>query len=355
MTFQEGGTVMKAMVYRRSGGPEVITAEESEIPVPGPGEVLVRTAVSGVNPTDWKSRRGYGSDPAAGWQIPNHDGAGRVVGLGEGVDPARLNERVWLYETAYQRPWGTAAEYTLVPEANALPLAASASYELGASLGVPFLTAHLCLTVGERTPDRLAPGALSGRTVLVQGGAGAVGNAAIQLARWAGATVISTVSSAEKAKLAEVAGSTHVLDYRQQDVAAEVRKLAPDGVDVVVEVAAPVNAATDAAVLGLHGVVAIYAGTADEEVVVPLRSMMTINARWQFLLLYSAPAAAKAAAIESVQAALADGVLRVGDDAGLPLHRFDLDDTAAAHAAVADGAIGKVLITVAADPPRVTS
>jgi NADPH:quinone reductase len=344
---------MKAMVYRRSGGPEVITAEELEIPAPGPGEVLVRTAVSGVNPTDWKARQG--ADPAGGWQIPNQDGSGRVVAVGEGVDQARLDERVWLWESAYQRPWGTAAEYTLVPHEQAVPLAPGASYELGAALGIPFLTAHLCLTAGETMPDLLAPEALSGRTVLVQGGAGAVGNAAIQLARWAGATVISTVSSAEKAKLAEAAGSTQVIDYRRQDVTAEVRKIAPDGVDVVVEVAGPVNAATDAAVLALHGVVAMYAGTGDEEVVVPLRPMMMINARWQCLLIYTAAAAAKAAAVEGVTAAVAAGAVRIGDDAGLRLHRFDLEQTPAAHAAVADGAIGKVLITVDEDPVRQAS
>jgi NADPH2:quinone reductase len=342
---------MKAMVYRRSGGPEVIEAEDLEIPKPGAGEVLVRMAVSGVNPTDWKSRRGYGSGPEEGWQIPNQDGAGLVVEVGEGVDPGLVNQRVWLWESAYRRPWGTAAEYTLVLADHAVPLDPAASYELGATLGVPFLTAHLCLTAGASGPTRLARGALSSRTVLVQGGAGAVGNAAIQLARWAGATVISTVSSPEKARLAEAAGSDHVIDYRQQDVVAEVRRMSPDGVDLVVEVAAAVNAEADAALLAVNGTVAIYAGTGDETLTVSIRSQMMLSARWQFILMYTMPAEAKAAAIDGVSAAVAAGAVRIGDEAGLPLHSFALDETGAAHAAVADGAIGKVLITLSPEEP----
>ncbi|HST81639.1 MAG TPA: NADPH:quinone reductase [Kineosporiaceae bacterium] len=341
---------MKAMVYRRSGGPEVIEAEDLEIPKPGAGEVLVRVAVSGVNPTDWKSRQGTGSPPDRGWQIPNQDGAGLVTEVGEGVDPGLAGQRVWLWESAYQRPWGTAAQYTVVPESRVVPLHSSASYELGAALGVPFITAHSCLTAGATMPDRLAPGALAGRTVLVAGGAGAVGNAAIQLARWAGATVVATVSSPEKAKLAEAAGTDHVIDYRRQDVVSEVRKIAPDGVDVIVEVAAAVNAEIDAAVLALNGCVAIYAGTGDEAVTVNIRSMMMINARWQFILLYTMPAQIKAAAVESIQAAVAAGAVRIGDEAGLPLYRFELEQTSSAHAAVAAGAVGKVLITINDDP-----
>jgi len=340
---------MKAMVYRRSGGPEVIEVEDIEIPKPAAGEVLIQVAVSGVNPTDWKSRQGYAAS-SGGWQIPNQDGAGRVIGVGDGVDPGLLNERVWLWECAHGRPWGSAAEYIVVPADHAVPLDPAASYELGAALGVPFLTAHICLTVGRTTPERLALKALSGRTVLVQGGAGAVGNAAIQLARWAGATVIATVSSPEKARLAEAAGSTHVIDYRNQDVVAEVRKIAPEGVDVVVEVAASVNATTDAAVLAPNGAVAIYAGTGDEAMTMTIRPLMMINARLQFVLLYTLSAEVKAAAIDGVRAALADGAIRIGDAAGLPVHRYELEQTGAAQAAVAAGTVGKVLITINDDP-----
>jgi NADPH2:quinone reductase len=339
------------MVYRRTGRPSVIAAEELDVPQPGPGEVLVRMAVSGVNPTDWKSRAGDGSGtpPPAGWQVPNHDGAGLIVGVGNGVDTGLMHERVWVWEAAYQRPWGTAAQYTVVPAQQAVPLGPSAPYELGAALGVPFLTAHRCLTVGETMPDRIAPGSLTGRTVLVQGGAGAVGNAAIQLAAWADATVIATVSSPEKAKLAAAAGAAHVINYKQQDVATEVRRNVPGGVDAVVEVSVT-NAAADAAVLAMHGCVALYAGTAGDEVTVPLRPMMAINARWQFVLLYTVPPAAKAVAIEDVAAAVVDEAIAVGDEVGLPTHRFPLERTADAHAAVEAGAVGKVLVTIDDDP-----
>jgi NADPH:quinone reductase len=339
------------MVYRRTGDPSVIVAEELDVPLPGPGEVLVRMAVSGVNPTDWKSRVGDGSGapPPAGWQVPNHDGAGLIVGVGNGVDPVLLHQRVWVWEAAYQRPWGTAAQYTVVPARQAVPLGPSAPYELGAALGVPFLTAHRCLTVGESMPDRIAPGAFTGRIVLVQGGAGAVGNAAIQLAAWADATVIATVSSPEKAQLAAAAGASHVINYKQQDVATEVRKIGPRGVDAVVEVSVA-NAATDAVVLAMHGCVALYAGTAGDQVTVPLRPMMAINARWQFVLLYTLPAPAKAVAIDDVAAAVFDEAIAVGAEVGLPLHRFPLDRTADAHAAVESGAVGKVLITIDDNP-----
>ena len=168
---------MRAVVYTRNGDPDVLELTEREVPEPGPGEVRVRVAASGVNPTDWKSRRN--TPVAAGFQIPDQDGSGVVDAVGNGVDPAVRGERVWLWESAYQRPWGTAAEYTVVPQRRAVLLPANASLELGACLGVPFLTAHRCLTLGESMPDRLDQGALTGKTVLVQGGAGAVGNAAI--------------------------------------------------------------------------------------------------------------------------------------------------------------------------------
>jgi NADPH2:quinone reductase len=344
---------MQAMVYRANGGPDVIASETLPIPEPGPGEVLVRMAVSGVNPTDWKSRAGSGAAAmgGSGWQIPNQDGAGRVVGVGDEVDARLLGTRVWLWEAAYRRPWGTAAQYTIIPAQQAVPLGPGASYELGAALGVPFLTAHRCLTVGEGLPDRLGPGALAGRTVLVQGGAGAVGNAAIQLARWAGAEVVATVSSPQKARLAEAAGCVRVLNYRTQDIARDVRSLYPGGVDVIVEVAAAQNAELDAALLAPHASVALYAATGDESLTLTIRPMMALNARWQFVLLYTMPIEAKADAVAALTAALAAGAVRLGEEVGLPVHRFSLEQTAQAHAAVADGAIGKALIVIEEDPP----
>ncbi|GAA4728590.1 NADPH:quinone reductase [Phytohabitans rumicis] len=334
---------MRAVVYTRTGDASVLELVERPVPQPGPGEVLVRVAVSGVNPTDWKSRRGDGSGapPPAGWQIPNQDGAGVIEAVGGGVDAALIGERVWIWEAAWQRPWGTAAEYTLVPARQVVRLGA-ASFDLGAGLGIPFLTAHRCLTAGETLPDRLNPGALAGRVVLVQGGAGAVGNAAVQLARWADATVIATVSGPSKAQLAAAAGADHVIDYRRQDVVAEVHKVAPHGVDAVVEVAPATNAEVDARVVARHAVVSVYAD--DGPLTLPVRALMVPNARWQFVLVYTLPEAAKAHAVNDVADAAAEGAIRVGPEAGLPLHYYPLDETARAHAEVQAGAVGKVLI-----------
>jgi len=185
--------------------------------------------------------------------------------------------------------------------------------------------------------------------VLVAGGAGAVGNAAIQLARWSDATIIATVSSPEKAQLAAAAGADHVINYRQQDVVTEIRKIVPRGVDTIVEVNAAANAAIDVAVLGRLGSVAGYADSGGGEVTLPVRALMIPNARWQFVLLYTAPVEAKEVAVEDIMAALYDGAIRVGEEAGLPLHHLPLEKTAEAHAAVQNGAVGKVLIDVTED------
>lgn len=337
---------MRAIVYDRPGSPDVLRLTERPVPEPAEGELRVRLALAGVNPTDWKSRST--AQPGAQGQVPGQDGAGTVDAVGPGVDRSRVGERVWVWEAAYQRPHGTAAEYTVVPAAQAVPLPDGAPFELGAALGIPFLTAHRCLTVTETLPEILAPESLAGRSVLVHGGAGAVGNAAIQLARWAGATVITTVSSPEKAALATAAGATHVVDYRRQDVVAEVRRIAPGGVDVVVEVAPAANAAVDAQVLAPSGAVAIYANDGGDSVTVPIRPQMVLNARWQFVMVYTVPPRAKELAVAAVSRAVSEGAIRVGVDAGLPLHVLPLAGTAQAHQSVQDGVTGKVLIDVAA-------
>src|SRR3954451_15895377 len=251
---------MRAVVYDRNGDADVLRLQDVSVPEPGPGEVRVRMHRSGVNPTDWKSRRGTTpGTPVDPPQVPNQDGAGVVDAVGPGVEAALTGLRVWVWESAHGRPHGTAQDYALMPRRNVVTLPDSASFDLGASLGVPFITAHRCLTVTETGPDRLGPGTLQDRVVLVAGGAGAVGNAAIQLARWSDATVIATVSSPEKAQLAAAAGADHVINYRQQDVAAEIRKIVPKGVDIIAEVAPAANAAIDAVVLGRLGSVAVYA------------------------------------------------------------------------------------------------
>ncbi len=335
---------VRAIEYSRYGDPDVLTLSDRPVREPGAGEVRVRIHRSGVNPTDWKSRRGTAPGDVDPPQVPGQDGAGIVDSVGSGVDPDLIGQRVWVWEAAFGRPDGTAQELACVPAAQVVPLPAEASLDLGAALGIPFLTAHRCLTVTEGGPDRLAPGTLTGRVVLVAGGAGAVGNAAIQLARWSGATVISTVSGPDKGRSAAAAGADHVIDYRQQDVAAEVRKIAPDGVNTVVEVAPAANAAIDVAVIARHGSVAVYANDGGEELMLPIRNLMTPNARWQFVLVYTAPADAKARAVHAVSAAVAAGAVRVGEAAGLPLHHFTMADAAAAHRAVEQSVVGKVLI-----------
>src|SRR3954470_2150478 len=191
---------MRAVVYRETGPSSVLEVVERDLPEPGPGEVRVRLMRSGVNPTDWKFRAGM----MAGWDevTPGQDGAGVVDAIGEGVGGYAVGDRVWLVLAPHSRPHATAPRYTVQPVERVAPLADEASYDLGASLGVPAVTAHRALTGAEDGPHRLRPRALAGRGGLVAGGAGAVGNAAIQLARWSGATVVTTVSSDEKADLA---------------------------------------------------------------------------------------------------------------------------------------------------------
>jgi NADPH2:quinone reductase len=325
----------------------VLRLVERPVPEPAPGEVRVAVAVSGVNPTDWKARSGRrgGSLPFPEL-VPNQDGAGTIEALGEGVDPARMGERVWLWEAAWQRADGTAQEYVVLPERQAVRLDDVVPFDVGASLGIPALTAHRCLTVSAAGPGRLAPGALAGLTVLVAGGAGAVGHAAIQLARWAGARVISTVSSEEKAKLAQAAGSDHVVNYRSDAAVDDIRGHAPEGVDLIVEVAPAVNADLDLAVLAPNGTVAAYASEGRDELEVSVWGLMSRNVRYQFVFVYTVPTAAKDQAVLDVSGAARDGALSVGEAAGLPLHRFPLERTGEAHAAVEGGAVGKVLIDI---------
>ncbi len=334
---------MRSVVFDSTGGPEVLRLVDRPVPEPGPGQVLVRVRVSGVNPTDWKTRAGATPPTGSGDYVPHQDGAGDVEAVGAGVARDLVGTRVWIWLGAFVGG-GTASEYAVVPEAHAVPLGESASYDLGAALGVPAMTAHRALTVAEDGPDRLGPGALDGRTVLVAGGAGAVGHAAIELARWAGAEVVTTVSSDEKAALARAAGAHHVVDYTIGDTAARIGEAAPDGVHVVVEVAPAVNAALDVAACANGASIAYYANTGGDAFSADVRGSMSKNLRWQGVLLYSVNEGAKRAAVEGVARAVADGALRVGGDAGLPLHRYRLEETAAAQAAVEDGAVGKVLV-----------
>lgn len=339
---------MRAVVYSQTGGPEVLRLVERPEPEAGPGEVVVRIEVSGVNPTDWKVRRGAAPGEPTRWPevVPNQDGAGTIVAVGPGVEAARVGERVWLWEAAWRRPGGTAQEVIAIAHDHAVTLPAATPFDVGASIGIPAVTAHRALTVADDGPRHLGPDTLQGKKVLVAGGAGAVGHAAIQLARWSGATVLATVSSAAKGALATAAGAHHVVNYRAGDPAAAIRQVSPDGVDLVVEVAPVANAALDAAVAARDATIAVYASEGDAPLPVAVRPSMTANLRYQFILLYTMPEAAKRRAVEDVSAAVSAGVLDVGEGAGLPIHRFPLERTADAHAAVEGGAVGKVLIDV---------
>ncbi|HEX3616351.1 MAG TPA: NADPH:quinone reductase [Solirubrobacteraceae bacterium] len=320
---------MLAAVYGTGEGSTDLRVQEVETPEPGPGEVRVRIAISGVNPTDWKARKR--SPPAPGrLVVPNQDGAGTIDAVGSGVDAGRVGERVWVLLAAHDS-WGTAAEYTVVPAGNAIPLPDDASFELGASLGVPALTAAYCLS---------ADGPPVGRTVLISGGAGAVGHAAIELARFEGAGhVVATVSSAAKAELARQAGAQTVVNYRDADVVEQIRAAVPDGIDRFVEVALDQNLPLDLAVAAPHAMITSYAADPDSVAEVPVRQLMAPNLTLRFMLLYTVPQRQLRDAIERTTVAVTAGALTT-----LPLHRFALEQIAEAHDAVEGGAVGKVII-----------
>lgn len=327
---------MKAAVYRRRGpAREVLAVEELPDPFPKAGEVRVRVAVSGVNPTDWRARMGRpGRDGPLEWaQVPDQDGAGTIDMVGDGVDPSRVGTRVWVFNAAHERPGGTAAEYTCVPEGQAVPLPDSASFDLGAGLGVPYVTAHRCL---------LADGPVAGATVLVTGGAGAVGNAAVQLARWQGARrVVATVSSDEKAALARAAGADTVLDYRADDHAEQLSEVTPHGIDRVVDVDVPANLGAYVDRLAQHAVVSSYASDPAPTMTFPIQQLRRQNVTMRFMLAYFLTPAMLDAALRDISAALADEAL-----SPLPGPRFTLDEIVLAHEAVEQGAVGKVLVDV---------
>lgn len=316
---------MKAVLYRDTGpAAEVLTVEDVDRPSPGPGEVLVRVHASGINPTDWKTRSGATARPIDGFQVPHQDGAGVIEAVGPGVDPARVGERVWLWFAAFGNRWGTAAEWTVLPADRAVPLPGDASFELGASLGVPAMTAHYCL---------FSDGPIEGQTVLIAGGAGAVGHFAINLSKRAGARVITTVSSAEKAALASAAGADLVLNYREPGAAERI-----GSVDRIIEVALGANLDLDLAVAHAGTTVVTYAAEASNPVL-PVRACMSANVTLKFVLVYGVAQDTLRAAAADISAAVAAGALT-----GLPVHRYSLSDAVAAHEAAEAGLTGKVIV-----------
>jgi NADPH2:quinone reductase len=332
---------MRAAWYERTGAArEVLEVGQMAMPRPGPGEVRVRVAVSGVNPSDTKGRGGmFGRGPLPFPRIvPHQDGAGVIDAVGVDVPASRVGERVWLYEAQRGRPFGTAAEYTVVPAGNAVRLPDSVNFAAGACLGVPAMTAHRCV---------FADGPVAGQVVLVTGAAGGVGQYAVQLARWGGATVIGTVSSAEKAELARSLGADHVIDYRDEDVAARVQAITGGaGVDRIVEVAFGANLAVSLQVLKTNGVIATYSSDANPTPTLPFGQLLGKDAAVRFVRVYVMGAAAHQAAIQNITTALEAGLLHPA-----AAQRFGLAGIAAAHEAVETGhTAGKVLIDLGGDP-----
>jgi len=273
---------MKAISYRSFGpAADVLSLIELSRPEVEAGDVLVRLAASGVNPADFKNRSGMFPFNAAyfegepGFVIPHSDGAGVIEAVGADVPPSRVGQRVWTRNAQWQRPFGTLAEFVVLPARLALPLPQGVSFEAGACFGIPLLTAFHAVTLA---------GELGGKTVLIAGGAGSVGVYAIQIAKALGATVVATVSGDEKAKFAREHGADHVVNYRAQDVAEEVAKLTVGrGVDHVVEVNLSVNGSSLADVLTAGGSAAIY-GSDGLEATLPAIGLLVKAARLNFFL-----------------------------------------------------------------------
>lgn len=321
---------MLAAYYSQRGNSDVLTVDEIATPGPGVGEVRVRLQVAAVNPTDWKSRA-HAAPMEFDVQVPGQDGAGVIEAVGPGVDIGRIGERVWVYHAAFQRQYGTAAQFTVVPARQAVPIPEGIGIDQAAALGIPYLTAYGCL---------FADGALDGQTVLVHGGAGAVGHAAIQLARRAGAHVVATVSSEAKGEIAAGAGAHVVVDYTAEGAVEAIRSAARAGVDRIIEVDLTRNLDLDLAVIVPGGVIVTYAADAADPAL-PVRTLMTRNATLRFALVYGFPPALLAAGVAEVTAGLA-----AGDLTPLPVVRFPLADIAAAHDAVQSRTPAKVLVDI---------
>ncbi|WP_405547112.1 NADPH:quinone reductase [Streptomyces phaeochromogenes] len=324
---------MLASWYDQQGpAADVLHVGELPDPEPGPGEVRVRVSVSGVNPGDTKKRRGWlGSSMPYPRVIPHSDAAGVIDKVGEGVDARRVGQRVWTYGAQSYRAFGTAAQYTVVPDQQAVPLPDHLGDELGASLGIPGVTAHRAV---------FADGPVDGRAVLVHGVLGGVGSLASQLARWGGATVIGTVRRSGDLDRVDPAVIPHVVALDAADPAAEIRAYAPDGVNRVVEVSLSSNADLDNEVTALDAVIAAY-GTHADRTELPFWPLLFNNVTVRLLGSDDFPAAAKRQAARDLTAAAAAGALTV--DIG-DVH--PLQDIAKAHDRVDAGGRGRVLVTV---------
>ena len=324
--------VLAAWYEKHGAAREVLQVGAQPDPVPGKGEVRVRLRASAVNPSDVKARAG--SRPVLPPRvIPDSDGAGEIDRVGPGVPKPRLRQRVWVYNGQWQRPSGTSAQYICLPAAQVIPLPRQVTYAQGACLGIPVMTAHRCL---------FADGPIKGLTVLVAGGAGVVGHYAVQLARWAGARVIATASSPEKAAHARKGGAHATINYRSENVAARLDELTKgQGVDRVVDVELGVNLPTYEKALRPSAMIATYAAAAAQDSILPSR-LRQKNVTVRMVFVYTMPDAAKARAIADIARWIARGRPQYAIAA-----RFPLSEIAAAHETVESGnKIGHVILDI---------
>ena len=326
---------MKSAWYERNGpAPEVLQVGALPDPVPGPGEVLVRVRLSGVNPSDVKSRAGARGGMAFPRIVPHSDGAGVIEAVGPGIENARIGERVWLWNGQWRRPFGTAAERIALPGEQAVKLPEGISFEAGACMGIPAMTAEACL---------FSDGSLQGKTVLVTGGAGAVGHYAIQLAKWGGARVIATASRPETVAACREAGADLVIDYKKENVAERVREATNGaGVDRIVEVEFGGNLETNLSVIRENGVIATYASMGAPTPALPFYPLMFKAVTVRLVLVYILTSEARRRSVANLTAALEAGALTH------PVaSRFAIEDIARAHEAVEAGnKLGQVLVSL---------
>lgn len=324
---------MRAAYYETNGAARaVLRLAEVETPSPGPGEVRVKLAASGVNPSDVKSRQGLTRKIAFPRVIPHSDGAGVIDAVGEGVSQARIGERVWVWNGQWKRPFGTAAEFIALPQSQAVRLPDHVSFEQGACLGIPAMTAAHAVA---------ASGASEGTAVLVSGGAGGVGNYAIQFAKAHGATVFATISSEAKAKLARAAGADHVIDYKRDDVGAHIKDIVHTGADVAIELDINANAGLMPSVLRPRASVIVY-GVGALEGLLPVQAFLVNQFTLRFIFVYELSGDERAAAIAEITRMLQADRLVHNVAATFPL-----DEVAAAHEAVESGTTaGNVVVTL---------
>lgn len=323
---------MRAVYYEKNGAAdEVLHVGEVDTPTPGPGEVRVKLATSGVNPSDVKTRAGTARKIAFPRVIPHSDGAGVIDAVCEGAATSRLGERVWIWNGAWKRPFGTAAEYIVLPDNQAVKLPDGVGYEAGACLGIPALTAWHAIDIA---------GTKSGMTLLIAGGAGAVSHYAIQFAKARGAIVLATVSSDEKAKLARDAGADVTIDRKREDVGARVMELTKTGVDAVIELDLTANAALLPAVLRPRGTLVVY-GTGPQ-VQFPGSFCLVNNVTVKFLLVYELTADERARAIADITRMLETNRLKHN-----VARTYPLAEIVAAHQAVESGKVaGNVVMAM---------